>query len=164
MPREKGYCEEGDLLLGEMPISSALSVHKFITDTADEIDIRISRIYVTPIQLNQLERIGRLVLRLANARLASGRILMAQGQASQDDSLHAYAMHLINEAEATLDSIESGRLSLEGAAFAAGLQTIAGPTIKNRDSESGVDAFYDEFLGGKPRSPLPNTPIWRPGV
>lgn len=161
--RTTGYCEEEDLLLGEMPVSSFISKQKFINDSADEIDVRISRIYVTPIQLTTLNRISKIVLRICNARLASGRILMAQAQANQDDSLHAYAMYLLNEADATLEALEAGRLTLEGAEQHEDLQTIAGPTIENLDKDSPVEAFADAFLGGAPPSPLPMTPIWRPG-
>jgi hypothetical protein len=161
VPRTTGYCDIDDLLLGEMPLSSGLSRQKFINDSADEIDVRIGRIYDTPIQIANLENTSKLTLKLANARLASGRILMAQAQAAQDDSLHAYGMYLIREAENVIVSIESNRLPLDGATVRDDLIDTPAPTIRNQDSHSPVDAFYGEFFG--PVSPLPTSPIWRPG-
>jgi hypothetical protein len=161
-PLRDGYCSVDDLLLGDMTISSAISPAKFVADTADEIDVRISRIYVVPIQ-GDLTPPSLLVLKLANARLASGRMLMAQAQAAQDTRLHQYAMYLIREANATIDAIETNRLPLEGALIRDDVHDTPTPSIKNVDSASPVDAFYNEFMTGR-MTPLPESPIWRPGV
>jgi hypothetical protein len=158
------YCEVGDLLLGEMPISSALSSTKFISDSADEINVRIGRIYVTPININELAPNSRTVLKIANARLASGRLLMAQAQAAQDDSLNAYARYLINEANNLISSVENNRITLEGATVREDLVDTPAPSIQNVDEFSAVEAFYDEFLGGGAGRPLPVSPVWTPGT
>lgn len=162
MPRQP-YAEEDDLLLGDMTLSSRLSPAKFLADSADEIDVRIGRIYVTPVNLPALEQTSRLTLKLANARLASGRLLMAQAQAAQDDSLHAYGMYLIGEAENVIAAIETNRLQLEGADVRDDLLDTPAPKVTNYDARSPVEEFYDEFLGGGAASPLPRSPIWRPG-
>lgn len=159
-----GYCEPGDLLLGDMTLSTAISPEKFIADSADEIDVRIGRIYTTPVDLLQLETTAKLTLKIANARLASGRLLMAQSQAAQDESLHAYGMYLIKEAETTIESIENNRLPLDGAAIRDDIVDTPAPSIQNRDATSPVEAFYDEFWGGGSLSPVPSSPIWRPGA
>lgn len=158
-----GYCGIEDLLLGEMPLSSAIDPARFVADSADEIDVRIGRIYTTPVDVSTLEPTAKLTLKIANARLASGRLLMAQAQAAQDDSLNAYGMYLINEAEATIESIESNRLPLDGAETRDDIIDTPAPTIRNHDATSPVEAFYDEFLGGGSSSPLPSSPVWRPG-
>lgn len=157
-----GYCEEGDLLLGDMTLSSAISPARFIADSADEIDVRIGQIYVTPVDLGNLETTAKLTLKIANARLASGRLLMAQAQAAQDESLHAYAMYLIKEAEATITSIENSRLPLDGALVRDDLLDTPAPAVANLDLHSPVEAFYDEFWGGGGMSPMPSSPIWQP--
>ena len=158
-----GYCVEDDLLLGDMTLSAAISAAKFIADSADEIDVRIGRIYTTPIVFADLDTTSKLVLKIANARLASGRMLMAQAQAAQDDSLHAYGMYLIKEAENTIGSIENNRLPLDGATLRDDLIDTPAPSIRNHDADSPVEAFYDEFFGGGGMSPVPSSPIWRPG-
>lgn len=157
----EGYAKVGDLLLGDMPISSAISPARFLADSADEIDVRIGRIYETPIQISELEPTSALTLKIANARLASGRLLMAQAQAAQDDSLHAYAMYLIGEAENVITAIENNRLPLDGAEVREDLIDTPAPKVTNPDAASAVDAFYGEFFG--PVSPLPRSPVWRPG-
>lgn len=151
------------MLIGDMPISSSLGVSKFISDSADEIDVRIGRIYQTPISLSALHPNSRTVLKIANARLASGRLIMAQAQAAQDDSLHQYGLYLISEAETLIENIESNRIQLEGATVRSDLIDTPAPTISNQDSASPIDAFYTEFLGGGGLSPLPDSPVWRPG-
>lgn len=161
MPVRDGYATVNDLLLGDMTLSSAIDPAKFIADSADEIDVRIGRIYVTPVDVTKLEETARLTLKIANARLASGRMLMAQAQAAQDDSLHAYGMYLIREAEATISAIESSRLPLDGATIRDDLTDTPAPKVTNLDAASPVEAFYGEFLGGG-SGPLPTSPIWRP--
>lgn len=158
-----GYCNPEDLLLGDMTLSSAISPEKFIADSADEIDVRISRVYITPVDLAspELENSAKLTLKIANARLASGRMLMAQAQAAQDESLHAYAMYLIGEAETTIASIENSRLPLDGAPIRTDLLDTPAPIVSNLDAESPVEAFYGEFFGGQ-GSLMPTSPIWRP--
>jgi hypothetical protein len=158
------YATVEDLLLGDMILSSKLSPAKFLQDSADEIDVRIGRIYVTPVVLSPptpANRLARITLKLANARLASGRLLMAQAQAAQDDSLHAYGLFLLNEAEAAISAIETNRLILDGAVFRDDLTDTPAPSIRNVDSTSPVEAFYTEVMGG---SYFDSYPIWRPGV
>jgi hypothetical protein len=165
MPTEyrEAYATEADLLLGDMPISSTLSAARFLADSADEIDVRIGRIYVVPVNLALLAPTARITLRLANARLASGRLLMAQASASQDDSLHAYARMLLNEAEAVIESIETNRLPLEGAEYRDDLTDTPGPSIRNQDAVSATAAFEAEFFGNNGMAFLPSSPMWRPG-
>lgn len=161
------YCTTDDLLLGDMPISSSISPTNFIDDSADEIDVRIGRIYLTPVVLadTSANRVARLTLKIANARLASGRMLMAQAQAAQDESLHAYAMYLIGEADATIQAIQDNRLPLDNAEIREDLPDPLAPSINNHDASSPVESFYSTFMTGGPYGiPTPDTrPIWQPG-
>jgi hypothetical protein len=156
------YCTESDLLLGEMVIASTIPITKFLEDGANEIDSRIGRVYTTPILLADLTENGKTILRMANARLTSGRLLMAQAQAAQDDSLHSYAMYLLDEANEIISAIETNRTSLDGATVNPERVDTPAPSITNLDAASPIESFYAEFLG-QPTSPLPVSPVWKPG-
>lgn len=158
------YAAEEDLLLGDLPLSSAISVEKFIEDAADEIDVRIGHIYTVPIDVTgvgdaALPEMTITILRLANSRLTSGRLLMAQAQAAQDKALHAYAQYLIGEADTLIGNIANGMVELEGVEPQPIEGQTTGPTIANVDSHSAVEAFYQTFMDPG----LGASPVWAPG-
>lgn len=163
------YAEEEDLLLGDMPLSSAISVEKFISDAADEIDVRIGHLYVVPVVVEPTDPADApapltvTTLRIANARLASGRLLMAQAQAAQDANLHAYGAYLVQEAETLITNIANGMLDLDVAPAPSEITGTSAPTVHNPDAASAVDEFYGAFMRPPPAGvPLPS-PVWAPG-
>lgn len=162
------YADEEDLLLGDLPLSSAISVEKFIKDAADEIDVRIGHVYAVPVVNGvgdaALPEMTVTILRIANSRLASGRLLMAQAQAAQNAELHAYGQYLINEAETLIGSIASGGIDLEGVEPVPAAGQTTGPTVANVDSHSAVEAFYQTFMDPAVVGPVePTGPVWAPG-
>lgn len=145
-----------------MPLSPAISVAKFIDDAADEIDVRIGHRYVVPLNVGAgttLSPLAITTLRIANARLASGRLLMAQAQAAQDSSIHAYGNYLIHEADTLIDSIANSSVDLEGAETIVVEGETSAPTISNVDDASAVESFYGHFT----EPGLNSSPVWAPG-
>lgn len=144
------YCEEGDLLLGDIPIASYVSKTGYVNDAADEIDSYIGFIYRTPVTFTDPDdpatRPARLLLKRINAHLASGRLIMALDAGGQDDRLHAYGYSLVKEAVASLMGIADGSIVLEGAAPVVEAPDSVEPkgiVINNLDEESNVEAFYN---------------------
>lgn len=143
------YCLIGDLLTGDIPLPVVISAQQYINSAADEIDAALGQIYVTPIVLDVTSPAVRpsvLVLKGVNAKLASGRIIMAADAGGQDTVLHAYGLSLIREAQATLVELRASAETLPGATpvttITAGQNIGKGPLIVNQDPVSSVDAFY----------------------
>jgi hypothetical protein len=141
------YCEDTDLLLGNIPLPAYLSATKYITDAADEIDSKIGFVYTTPVVLSESDlelRPTRLLLKRINAHLATGRLIMAMDAGGEKDRLHAYGYSLVQEAVSALQGIVDGQIILEGAIpIASDAPRVTAVIIKNVDPESQVEAFYD---------------------
>jgi hypothetical protein len=144
------YCEEDDLLLGNIPIASYVSKAQYINDASDEIDSYIGFVYKTPVTFTSPDdpasRPARLLLKRINAHLASGRLIMALDAGGQDDRLHAYGYSLVKEAVASLLGIADGTIVLEGAEPVTERPDSTDPkgiVVHNIDAESNVEAFYD---------------------
>lgn len=153
---DPAYCEEGDLLIGDLPLGPAHDPVQFINAAADEMDSYIGRRYVLPLPLGSLDVVSTLVLKRINAHLASGRLILSLAIASEDERLHAYGEYLVREAMRDLLAIRDGDLLLDGAEeVSTGADADAGPTIINHDEQSGVDTFYGEFTYGS---------VWAPGA
>lgn len=157
MPRVT-YADEVDLLLGEVRLSAAISKLDYLEKTASEIDIRIGRLYVTPIDLfnPELTEHSKLTLRHINAHLATGRIIMAQAIFTQDKSLHAYGKYMVDDALRMLSAIANDPDGLEGAVLmmVAAAEDL-GPSITQQDATSPLDDFYGKFA--------PVGASWTPG-
>lgn len=145
------YCGVDNLLTGDIPLPMGVSPQQNINSAADEIDAALGQLYITPIEIDPLDPAVRpsiLVLKGVNAKLASGRIIMAADAGGQDNSLHAYGLSLIREARGTLIQLRSSSDSLPGAALLPVVQGVnvgKGPIILNRDPKSLVDGFYDFY-------------------
>jgi hypothetical protein len=154
------YCEESDLLIGDIPVPTYLKKDDYIQAAADEIDSHLGFIYKTPINVSEdgpLVRPARLLLKRIAAHLASGRLIMAQDSSGQNEELHQYGLYLVNQAMEAIQAIKSGQVKLEGALPAEGeKQSASVPLISNLDPVSNVEAFYgmvtsrDPFANPRP--------------
>lgn len=142
-----GYCETDDLLLGDMLLSEDLNRYTYINAAASEIDSRIGYIYELPLNLEALTVAAGSILKNINAKLASGRLILAIAVGGEQQGLHAYGNSLVQEAYAELQLVLSGSLPLDGATRIDGAEGPGAPETINQDSKSGMDAFYDNFFG-----------------
>lgn len=146
-----GYCDVSDLLIGDLRLPAAVSVLKYIESAAEEMDSRIGNVYRVPVTIDPDKRQAYVAtitfLRSINARLASGRIIMAVASFMELNSVHAYAKNLVDGAMKDLEQIESRQRILQGAepnnnpTEEVGGQ-FTGTAIFNLDPVSAVDSFY----------------------
>jgi hypothetical protein len=147
------YCNPGDLLIGDMEISSALSRESYIRDAANEMDARLGFVYALPIV--GIPTHAQTLLKMINARLASGRLLMSIAAPSEDDSVHRYGTWLIKCAYDDLYAICNGQIVLTGATTVVDSNPNSG-SIYNHDEESAFDMFENAIMRGSPS-------WWQPG-
>lgn len=148
------YCAPGDLLVGDMEFSSALSKDGFIRDAADEMNSRLGFVYALPIVGIAAHAV--LLLKMINARLASGRLLMAIAAPAEDDSVHAYGQYLVKQAYDDLYAICNGQITLVGATTIVDANPNSA-SITNVDDESAFDQFYNQAMRG-------TSSYWVPGA
>jgi hypothetical protein len=145
------YCSAADLLIGNIPVPRGVSAEQYVQAAADEIDAALGQMFETPILIDPSNislRPSTLVLKQINAKLASGRLIMAADAGGQDTQLHAYGLSLVREAQASLTELRSSSDSLPGAVVivAENADDSAGlPRILNYDQTSQVDFFYEYF-------------------
>lgn len=138
------YCQPTDLLLGQIPTPTGLSVAKVVSDAADEIDSCIGLLYQTPVDTNAVSRPVKLLLKRLNVFLATGRLILAVTSNEEDARLNAYGLSLVQEAQKALYAIAEGAMVLTGAAVVPGNEPqVSTPLINNLDAESNVEAFYN---------------------
>lgn len=144
------YSAVGDLLTGDMLISSRIDKQKFVDDAADEIDAKLGWIYETPIEMASLPRHQALLLKQINNKFASGRLILTLDIAGEQTTLHAYGLRLIREATDELLLIANGTLDLE--ADRADVAAAPDNTIRalNHDEESLLLGFEESVLRGRP--------------
>ena len=147
------YCNDGDLLIGDVGLSSTLSKASFVRDAADEMDARLGFVYVLPI--TGIPTYAQLLLKQINARLASGRLLMSIAAPAEEDGVHRYGEWLIKQAYDDLYAICNGSIVLGGATVAVDT-TPNTAAIENYDDESAFDQFYNTTMRGTPS-------WWAPG-
>jgi phage gp36-like protein len=161
------YCAIEDLLLGDVPVSKSVDQQKYVNDAADEIDMLIGHRYVTPVDLSALQRPGKLLLKRVNVLLATGRLIIAVAAGAEGGRLNQYGSSLVKEALAWLEQIANGGILLEGATLTDSTNTTSGPSIKNKDTASGVDAFYENVMAPAPSVVLiidEHDPVPHPGT
>lgn len=143
------YSAKEDLLLGDIPISSAINPDKIVQDASDEIDSKLGHLFETPFDLDEngpLERPARLLIKRINNFLATGRLILAIASPEENQNLHAYGWQLIQEANAAIAGIASGDITLEGVDVIEQTNAqVSVPLIDNLDEESSVEAFYDRI-------------------
>ena len=150
------YCVPGDLLLGDVLLPAALDKEKIIQGVADDMDAKLGFLYQLP--LTSLLPHEQLLLKGINAKWATARILLSLYGEGDGDSLHAYGLRLETEAQNDLMLIANGLIDLDEAdrVVETGLDVNRGPTIKNRDEESGVTMFENMVHRSEPSR-------WSPG-
>lgn len=154
------YCEASDLLLGDIVVGGT-SAERWISTAADEMDAKIGYIYVTPVNVTTLPPHQAKLLKNINAKLASGRCLMAAAQGSEDNGVHAYALLLVREATEDLMLIANGEADLTAPRVdedGAPVDTIEDPTVddpyariptgRSADEYSAITVFEHSFFDG----------------
>lgn len=152
------YCVVTDLLMGSIPLPSGAQPQAYVDMAAEEIDAVLGSRYVTPIAIDVLDPATRpaiLTLKNINRKLATGRLILAADAGGQDETLHAYGLSLVKEAQTALLTLSASSDSLPGAVPipTSGLTYSSGPRILNKEPVSLVDGFYDSFSIGR-RGPL----------
>ena len=161
---EGAYCEVSDLQLGDIAYPSYLGTKEArIKKAAEEIDIAIGSVYVTPIEVPDDAEIppehrpAYLTLKKVNWLIASGRIILNMAAAGEADNLHAFGHMMLKEGLTILTGIAAGDIQLPGIEKHEpdpDQEVYTGPRIYNEDPESLVEAFYkgrDPYFG----APLP---------
>lgn len=147
-----------DLILGDLTVGTNVNLTKFVEDATNEIFSKIGHVYVLP--LEPAEELGfdlvpeytEALLKKLNNHLASGRLILALNATSGDDALNRYGEMLVRDALTELEQIRNGVVDLVGAARLPaanpGGDAFNGAAIINADSESAVDVFYSNVMGG----------------
>lgn len=156
------YCKEGDLFITEGIQTTPGDKSKFIQIACEEMDGKFGFIYVTPINIglgttlpdNQIK-----LLKVISSKLASGRMIMAAAMGGASESVNAYALYLIREAEMDLMKIANGEIDLNTARVDASgtpIGTVPDPAVADPyariptgwcpDSESAVTIFEKKFM------------------
>lgn len=143
------YCATTDLRVGDLPDPSYATRDQYIQGAAEEIEIALGNIYVTPFVIPELpeNRTTILTLKKLNWLLASGRFITDVTTAGEEDSIHAYGWSMINEALAMLKGLVTGEPFLTGAEKLPSNSEdgdFTGPVIHNEDSVSLVEQFYTQ--------------------
>lgn len=144
-----GYCGLEDLVIGELMLPEAINPIQYIDSAADEMDARIGLLYEVPVQFEVTDRVKFRAtiqyLKSINARLASGRLLMAAASALELTTVHAYARNLVEDAQDDLKQIVDRKYILQGAKENTNTSDayVASRVVSyNQDLSSAVDNFY----------------------
>jgi hypothetical protein len=152
------YCNAADLYIAEDMVAPPAVKQQFIKVALDDIDSKLGFIYVTPIDVGSLPSHQAKLLKTMAAKLASGRLIMANALGQENSSVHAYAAYLCREAEMELMNIANGVIDLTAPRVdATGAETglIPDPSIDdpyariptswNPDQTSAVTTFERNF-------------------
>lgn len=138
------YATDSDLLLGDLELSASVSTALYLERASRDVDLALSRMYVTPIPT--ADPVTAHLLSSVTADLASAYLLLAVAQGGEDNHVNAYGQHLYARAWDRLRPYLNGDLSIPGATLVP-VPTQAGPVaITQEDSRSLVEAFY-KFVG-----------------
>lgn len=156
------YCTVDDLLTGNIPSHDYIDELAFVNNAADEINAALATMYVIPVVVTAIAQYAAtpLILKSINAKLASGRIIMAAAASAEQTEVQAYALYLVTQALEQLKQITDGSYVLPGApqVIAPGSDT-APVLVSNVDAESQVEAFYGR-VSGYPPLPGAAYPYW----
>jgi hypothetical protein len=135
------YCTPDDLLFGDMSVSSSNAV-RWISAAEDEINQRLGVMYVLP-PAPPAEELTLLLLKRLAVLTATGRGMMAQPAAGEDNGVNAYGRYLLEDAEKLFYALLSGETILPGVDKQSELIASGNaPSVVTEDSVAAVDAFY----------------------
>ena len=134
-----------------MTVSRSVDLDAVASDAAAEMNIRLGERYVVPLDMESLELAAhhKILIRLINARLAGGTLLMATATATEYHELHEYGKYLREQALLDLDLIVTGRIVLGGqspSTVEIGVDAFTGPGIYNRDELSATESFEESYM------------------
>ena len=125
-----------------MPVNGPIA-NGMIQAAEDEIDSTLGMIYQLPLNLAMADPTVEKYLKRVAALIASGRLILSQATASEDDGVHSYGRYLLEEGKTLLAAIKCGDVDLLGVTRRPEL--IAGgtgPSVLQEDTYSLVDGFY----------------------
>lgn len=152
---------------GDIRVPSYTSREQYIQNAAEEIEIALGHLYVTPFTISDIpaNRPTIKFLKKVNWLLASGRFILDVAAAGEQDNLHAYGKRMLDEAMVMLADAVSGKITLDGMTPIPRTDDTdwRGPHIHNEDAESLVESFYRSrrpVIGGLGESlPRPIYPV-----
>lgn len=159
------YCKVEDLLLGDVTVGGNVNRQLYVDQAADEMDSKLGWIYVTPIDVDGeaagpggtppavpvLPRHERLLLKSINAKIATGRLIMAVSINEEGSAVHAYALRLLKEGNDELLMIANGHVLLTAPRSETPVQEANRvPSVSNLDAESLLDPFYNTVNRSRP--------------
>lgn len=157
-----GYCEESDLLLGDLIVAATVNKYDYINGAADEMNAMIGPRYQLPLNLSAAPAWVTFKLKTINQRLATGRLIQSLAVAHEDTSVNDYGQHLIDSAIKELEQIADGATSMPGLTLEPTSYRSTAPTVTNHDAISAVDQFEVMFM--RPRRNVYPPVVWRPGA
>jgi len=132
---------KNDLLLGDAHLPTAVDPDKYLDLARSEIDAFVGITYQLPLPPLPNHLVG--FFRTMHAKLASGRLLLAQAAVAQDRELHAYGLYLVKQAEA--DMAKVGTTYQIVGATPREVEGDRTPSISNPEERSPWDA-YEEYV------------------
>lgn len=132
------WADAGDLLVGDMAFGSSFDKDRYIQDAANEMLSRIGIVYELPLPplTPHLENVFRLI----QARLATGRLIMAMAVGAEQNDLHAYGRSLVQLAYDDLDRIGTV-YEIPGAPRATRGENRAAGVVKAAPQDSPFDVY-----------------------
>lgn len=164
-----------DLLITNGMTVASGDMEKFIKVAQDEIDSKIGFTYLTPLDIGSTNTLmpanQKTLIKSIAVRLATGRLIMGTALGGQAETVNAYGLFLIKEAESDLMAIANGQIDLVAQRVDASGSPIGvipdpsradpyarTPTAWNSDSTSPVTLFEKNFMTGTDPEILPWTP------
>ena len=146
------WADEGDLLLGDVAIGG-VGTQQFLDLAREEIEVWLGEFYDLETDFPTVGGTPELAPRLATvlkqvqARIATGRLLLAQASTGEDESLHAYGLWLLGEGQAELYKFGT-HYKITNAVLVAG-QTSPDqiPAAVQPNARSPFDRFEEAHYG-----------------
>jgi hypothetical protein len=139
-----------------MPVSGFVNKQQFVDSAAEEMDSKLGYIYKLPLVPPNPDNLDPapalldyevLILKHINNKLASGRLILAQDMAGEENSLHAYGLRLVTEATNELMALANGEVDLTAEKrYTIQREGDKVPSIINEDPESLLLGFTENVM------------------
>jgi phage gp36-like protein len=160
------YADQHDLLIGDVLSVDPRDQQQFINMAAAEIDSKLGVRYAMP--LADLPPYQQDILKFINAKIATGRLIMAKTMGTEEGRPNAYALFLLQEADRDLMALANGDITLDAPPIDLGGDPNVDedplarmPGSRNHDNTSAVSAFEQGIMGDNAGWAKP---VWRPGT